>query len=146
MEQAEAVPHEHWFKRHWKILALVAGALTVLTGCVIAFVFGLMSLMKSSTPVQLALSKARHDPTVIARLGEPVRDGIFMSGNISINNDSGSADCSVPLSGPKGSGTLYLEATRRFGKWKLQTLEFVGPRDDQQVDLLAEQRPSPTTQ
>jgi hypothetical protein len=41
----------------------------------------------------------------------------------------------VPLSGPKGEGTLHLEATKSGGKWSYSVLRVQTPSGE--IDLLA---------
>jgi hypothetical protein len=85
---------------------------------------------------------------VQARLGAPIKVGWFTSGNINLNGPSGSASLAIPLSGPKGAGTVYVEAKRRAGTWRYETLEFA-PDSGDRVPLLDSSLPqipvSPTS-
>ena len=56
-------------------------------------------------------------------LGTPVTDGIFMSGQINTTGSTGNASLDIPISGPKGKGNLYVEATKSAGVWTYTTLE-----------------------
>ncbi len=59
---------------------------------------------------------------VRAALGDDVRPGIFLSGNTNVNGGSGQADLSIPISGSKGKGTIYVVATKSAGEWNYSTL------------------------
>ena len=55
---------------------------------------------------------------VQTELGTPVEAGWLVSGNIETSGGSGTTDLSIPLSGPEGSGTLFLEAEKSAGEWR----------------------------
>jgi len=109
-----------------KLIALIVGICLFLfvafVGGILFFVF---SLLRSNGAYQGALERARKSPEAIVAIGEPMEDGYFMSGNISTSNDSGRASLSIPLSGPKGKGTLRVEAVMQVGVWKFSRLDLV---------------------
>jgi len=108
-----------WIERNWKwfipavVLGMV-GCLAVFIGLIAVFVFG---TMKSSEPYQGALQISKQSEAVQAKLGAPLKEGFFVSGNINISGPSGEASLEIPISGPKGSGIIYVEAKRQMGKW-----------------------------
>lgn len=114
----------NWWGRNWKWFVPV-GCLSILLllaafiALVMAFVFG---MMKSSNPYSQALEVARSNPSVVAALGSPIEEGYFVSGKISENGPSGEAELAIPISGPRGAGTIYLEAHKSAGAWKFSTL------------------------
>lgn len=109
-----------------KLIALIVGICLFLfvafVGGILFFVF---SLLRSNGAYQGALERAKKSPEAIVALGEPMEDGYFMSGNISTSNDSGRASLSIPLSGPKGKGTLRVDAVMQLGVWKFSRLDLV---------------------
>lgn len=127
-----------WWQRNWKWLlagGLLAGMLLFAGAmfAVVAFVFG---LMRQSTPYQHGLDSARDNPAVVAALGRPIEPGFFVTGNISLENDSGSADISVALHGSRNDGRLYIEATRERRHWSYQTLVVQVAPNQREIDLL----------
>lgn len=108
-----------------KLIALIIG-ICLLLG--ISFFVGIFyfvfSLMKSNGAYQGALERARKNPEIIATLGEPLKEGFFMSGSINTVNDSGHADLSIPVSGPKGAGTIRVVADMNQGVWTFRQLRF----------------------
>ncbi len=92
-----------------------------------AFIFGIMALtfgsMKSSAPYQQALAAAQTNPQAIQALGEPIKAGLLLSGSINLNGDSGYASLQIPVSGPKGKGTIYVEAEKYDNAWHYTRLE-----------------------
>lgn len=108
-------------------LIVIILAVAVLAGISLfagIFLF-VMKLMTSNGAYQGALEKARKNPEVLAILGEPIEPGMFTSGSINTHNDSGRANLSIPVSGPKGSGTIRVVAEMQLGVWTFSRLDLV---------------------
>ena len=112
----------------------------VFVGSIALIVF---SAVKSSDIYKDALARAKTHPAVIEALGSPVTEGFLVSGNTSVNGASGEANLSVPVSGPKGKGTIYVAATKSLGRWNYSGLVLEIKRTHQRIDLL--QRPAPAS-
>jgi TonB family protein len=61
-------------------------------------------------------------------LGTPIEAGWFVTGSIATSGSGSHADLSIPISGPKGSGTLHVVALKspfsaESGDWKITVLE-----------------------
>src|SRR6516225_3748819 len=100
----------------WIIVAVVLGVLLLIAlfvGAIVAAVFG---AMKSSDPYRFAMQTASHDRRVTAKLGSPVHAAWLISGNISVNNDSGRADLSIPVRGGIYKGAIHVVATKSEGE------------------------------
>ncbi len=113
--------------RNWKwmlpvgCLGLILGAVTLVAG----IFFVAMSAIKSSDVYQGALKVAQAHPAAIERLGEPIKDGWFVRGNVSFESGSGSANFAIPLSGSERSGRLYVRAVNEGGAWMYERLDLV---------------------
>jgi hypothetical protein len=136
-----AEPRKSWFKRNWKwfipacclfIFLLIVGGI----GGILAIVEG---SIKHSGAYTQALAEAQANPQVTSLIGQPVTPGMFVSGNINVNGDSGDANISIPVSGPKGKGTVYAEAKKIAGQWQFQTLLFGVDGQTDRIDLLQSQ-------
>ncbi len=92
-----------------------------------AFIFGIMGVtfgaMKSSTPYQDAVYAAQTNPEAIQALGDPVKAGFLLSGSVNLNGNAGDASLQIPVSGPNGEGTIYVEANKLNGTWQYSQLE-----------------------
>ena len=131
-------PRPHWWGRNWKWF--------VPTGClgmlllVACFVFVIVSIvfgaMKSSDAYKGALARAKADPRVVSALGSPITDGLFVSGKTNVSGTSGQADMTVPISGPKGKGTIYFVASKFAGKWTFSKLMVEVADTGQRIDLI----------
>ncbi len=131
------LPRPGWWSRNWKwfvpvgCLSFIA-IIAVFVTCIIVFVF---SVMKSSDVYKTALSRAKANPEVVAALGTPIKDGLFVSGNTHADGASGEANLSIPISGPKGSGTVYVVATKVAGRWNYSTMEVEISGNKDRIDL-----------
>src|SRR5215218_831036 len=86
--------------RNWKWM-LPVGCLGLILGLVAlvgGIIFVAMSAIKSSEVYQGALKVVQTHPTAVERLGEPVKDGWLVKGNIKIDGNGGNADYEVPVS------------------------------------------------
>lgn len=131
-----AVDNRSWFSRHW-LGCLGCGCFTALglgAAAIAAIVFFVFAAMKQTDVYKESLRIVANSPQATAALGTPISDGWWVSGNVNINNGSGEAELSYPVSGPKGEGVVAVAATRSGGAWHLHllTLEHAGQR----IDLL----------
>ncbi len=110
------------------MLALVGAFVCI----IIVFVF---SVMKSTDVYKQALAKAKADSRVVAALGSPITDGYFVMGKTETTGASGTADLSVPLSGPKGKGKLYFVASRFGGEWEFSKMVVEVESSGEKIDL-----------
>lgn len=126
-----------WWDRNWKWFLPVGclGALIVMAGFlggIAAFVFG---IIKHSDVYKESLAQAQANPAVTQILGQPIKEGFFIYGSIHVSGPSGEADVAIPISGPKGSGTIYAVATKRAGIWHFTILEVAVEGSQDRIDL-----------
>jgi len=128
----------NWWSRNWKWFVPVASlaVIALFAGFVFAIMSFVFGMMKSSDAYQQALSRAKENPAVISALGSPIVAGYFVSGNINVSGPSGSAELAIPVSGPKGEGTIYLEARKSADVWSYSVLVVQVGQTKQRIDLL----------
>ena len=135
---------KNWFQRHW-LLVLIGGclALMILFAGFIGAIFTVVeaSLKKSDAYTQ-AIAQARSNPHVVEKFGQPLQPGWFISGNIQVAGPSGNADISIPISGPKAKGTIYVVAKKSAGRWHFDTLEVEAEGEQERINLLPAPAPS----
>ena len=110
----------------------------IILGCVVGyFAFtGIIGVIKSSDAYQFALKRAQESPEVQAALGTPIKDGFMMTGSINTDNGAGTAEFSLPISGPKGEGTVTAKAAKSAGGvWEYSTLQVQVTGTGQVIDL-----------
>ena len=121
-----------------------------LGGCALAFFFLAMGMLKQSDVYKTALARAQANPEVIEAIGSPISQTGIVSGNSNVNGVTGEANLSIPLTGPKGKATLYVEAKKSADIWYFQTMQVKVERTDRRIDLnqvplpLSQKRPSPS--
>src|SRR6266513_5326964 len=134
----EAEAKGNWWTRNWKWF-VPTGCLTIVVlfvafvGSIVMIVF---SAMKSTDPYKDAFAKAKMHPAVIEALGSPIKEGFFVSGNTNVNGAAGEADLAIPISGPKGKGTIYVKAAKSLGRWNYSGLIVEIEKTHQRLDLL----------
>ena|ERR1700675_5061588 len=136
-QAAVPAPKPNWWERNWKWFVPTGCLTLVILFCLfIGLIFTVvMGSMKSSDAYKQAVAKARANPSVVEKLGTPIAEGYFVSGNISVQNDSGNADLQIPISGPKGKAVIHAVATKSAGKWEYSRLT-VSIEGQPELDLL----------
>src|ERR1700676_718114 len=124
-----------WLGRYWIWL------LAALLLCGALFVFGIFSLiigaMRGSDVAKEAVARAQSNALVAQRLGAPISEGWFVSGSINVSTGSGDADLTVPISGPKGKGAVYVKALKTAGGWEYSLMQAAIQGSGDRIDLLA---------
>jgi len=94
------------------------------------------SAIKSTEPYKDAFVRAKTNPEVIEALGSPIKEGFFVSGNTNVNGAAGEANLAIPISGPKGKGTIYAKAAKSLGCWSYSDLVVEIRETRNRIDLL----------
>jgi hypothetical protein len=138
-------PEGGWWSNNWKWAAPTGCLLmVVLVGAFVAAIFVFVfSMMKSNDAYQHAIDVARHNPQLTAALGEPITEGMFVSGHFEESGGAGEAQFSIPLSGPKGSATVYVEARKTAGRWNYSAMQAELDATHEHIDLLEAPAPEP---
>jgi len=127
----------NWWSRNWKWF-VPAGCVTIFLLCIL-FVAGIVGVvfasLRNSEVVRQSIAQAERNPEVALTLGTPLKAGMLVSGNISLNGSSGNADVSIPVSGPRGKGTIYCVARKSAGQWTYDKLEVELPGHSERVRL-----------
>ncbi|WP_372366297.1 cytochrome c oxidase assembly factor Coa1 family protein [Candidatus Uabimicrobium sp. HlEnr_7] len=99
-----------------------------------AIVYLLQVGMKSSIPYKKAVEFIRQDKKIIEHLGKPINEGIFLSGVLEDKKSSGDAKFAIPISGPKGSGTVHAVILKKDNIWTISVMLFQYQK--QEINLL----------
>jgi hypothetical protein len=131
-------PSPGWWSRNWKWFVPTGCCLTplLLGGAVVAFlVVVIFGALKQTDVYKMAVARAKADPRVVAALGSPIDEGWYLSGKTNVNGGSGDADLSIPISGPKGKGTIYATAAKSAGEWTYSKLVVKIDSTGETIDL-----------
>ena len=127
-----------WWSRNWKWFVPTGCCLTplVLGGAFAAFIILVVfGAMKQSEAYKMAVARAKADQRVTNALGTPIEEGWFLSGKTNVEGSSGNADLTIPISGPKGKGTIYAVATKSAGEWTFSKLAVKIDSSGETIDL-----------
>jgi hypothetical protein len=136
-------PRRGWWGRNW-FWVVPVGCLVPLVCCCggpLLVGVGVMASIKASEPYKEGVARAQQSKAVQDALGTPIQVSFVVQGNIKVENDTGEADLTIPLSGPKASGILHVAGTKAAGKWTYTTMVVDVPAAGARVDLLAEKGP-----
>jgi hypothetical protein len=112
---------------------IVLGAFSTFALFIIS-VFALVEgMMRATGAYSMAMTQAEDSPCVVQALGSPLTVEWMISGNTNENGDDGSANLSIPVHGPKGKGTLDLDARKLNGAWKIRSLVLNHDSDEIQI-------------
>jgi hypothetical protein len=126
------IAHFRRVQRLWTIWGVVVFAGCI--GLVVAASLAFFWLFSHAQPYVMAVDRLKQNPAAIAALGSPISAG-FPSGHISVADDGGSAELSFSATGPKGSGTVSVDARKDLGVWRLTRVELEIEGRDQRIDL-----------
>lgn len=116
---------EH-FRKTQRIWAIVGAAIWLLFFAFAgAMVVAVPNIIKNTGAYQVTMETARSDPGVRDALGNDFEAGMWVSGSVETANDIGRAALSIPVTGSKGKGRVFSEASSRGGTWTLSLLYVV---------------------
>ena len=128
-----------WRHRPWFIPAIVVGGVLLFCGLMALMFSVFVGALKTSDAYVGALARTRSAPAVVAALGTPIEAGVFVTGTIHVSGPTGLAELEIPISGPQGRATIYVEAAKRLGEWNFDHLIVQIERTGARIDLV----PSP---
>jgi hypothetical protein len=137
----ELVEYPSWWKRNWKWVVPVGGCLSliVIFIMIIGSIFwGVTSTLENSQPYEYALEKINQDPEITSELGSPIEKNGMIQGSYNYSNGTKTANMKIPIAGPNGTGTLFIEATGTNDNWNYNVIR-VEINDNESIDLLEEE-------
>lgn len=124
----------------------MSGCTKIGCGCLVLFLLvagscaamfsGVVWALQQSDAYVYAIEQVEKHPQVSEALGTPVESGILVTGNINLDNDDGTVDLEIPVSGPKGSGTIKVSGTKTDGVWNFDNLICVIDATGQVINLM----------
>jgi hypothetical protein len=129
----DSVAHFKRVQRRWAIWGVVVWVgLILLIGALIG---GIFFGLAHSEAYRLGVAKLQESAEVAQVLGTPIAAGA-PTGDISLTDDSGSANLSFSASGPKGSGAVTLQAIKKGGVWTIRGLRLKLDGRDDVIDVV----------
>jgi hypothetical protein len=94
-----------------------------------------------SEAYQMGIGQLQSSPLVTNAFGTPITTG-NPTGSISTENANGKASLTFSVSGPKGSGTAFVEAIKKDGVWSLTRLAYKRDGSDSVIEIIGGARNS----
>ena len=116
----EDVDHFKRVQRKWAIWGVLVWVASI--GLFAAVFISTMVGLKHTEAYQLAVIRLQANTEAINALGTPISTG-YPWGNFETSGTKGKADFSFSVEGPMAKGTVYLDATKDLGAWKLNRIE-----------------------
>jgi hypothetical protein len=129
----DSIEHFKRVQRRWAIWGVVIWLGTIAL-CGVLF-GGVFYTLKYSEAYQLGASRLQASAAAADALGTPISTG-FAMGSISIEGARGDAVLSFSATGPKATGQIFLNATKKDGVWSLTRLTLTVEGRDGVIDLL----------
>jgi hypothetical protein len=114
------------------LLMVAFGAVTIII---------ISATFRASDVYKHAVSRAMGNLQVREQIGEPIKAGWFIFGELKYAGNSGHANFSVPISGPRAQGRIRVIAYKD-AVWRFTCLQVVVEGQPQPIDLLSIQ-PTP---
>lgn len=130
----DSVAHFKRVQRRWAQWGV--GLLLLSVAMVVAGFFAIGAAFRDSDVHQQALAKLEASPEATAMIGKPMATGVPMGG-VQISGPSGHASLSFSVTGPKGEGTVFVEASKAMGQWTIERMVLEDARSGRRVDLQA---------
>jgi hypothetical protein len=120
----------------WKILFGCLILFLLIAGFAIVLITAITASFHNSDVYKQAMAKAIENQQVRAKLGEPIQPAWLISGQLNVNGSTGNANLSIPLSGPRGRGTIRAVAYKNGGVWQFTSLQVNIEGQPATIDLL----------
>ncbi len=109
-----------------------------------SFVGGFVFFALSRAQIQRCLQNGRRagqgEPTGHRCAGHPDQRGDGAFGSIHTSGDTGDANLNIPISGPKGKGTIFVTASKSGGIWYYSKMNVHVDGTGEEIDI---NEPSP---
>jgi TPR repeat protein len=128
----QSVEHFKRVQRLWAIWGVVVWIAWI--GVMVAIFFAVMESLKHSEAYEMATQRLRANTEAMEVLGAPISTG-YPWGSVEISGPKGRADFSFSVTGAKQKGTVYLDATKDLGRWKINRIELEVPGRADRINL-----------
>jgi hypothetical protein len=132
-----------WIERNalWKIPLGCLTLFVLLAVFAITLLTVITSSFRQSDVYKQAIAQATANPQVREQIGEPIKPDWFISGELNVSGSSGKANLIIPISGPRGRGSIHAVAQKSGGVWRFTYLQVDFANQSSSIDLLSIQPP-----
>jgi len=121
----ESVEEFKRVQRAWAIAGVIVVAAFALFAAFVAAIFFMATgMLKQTDAYRMGVGALEANTQMMEQLGPPITAGL-PSGHVNTSGAGGEAELAIPVEGQKAKGTLYVDATKSMGVWKLDRVELV---------------------
>lgn len=136
----ESIEHFKAVQKKWALWSVIVCLLSFASATGLAFFT--MAAIKDSDAFKLAESQFDSSRQAAEIIGKPFSTGL-PSGSIESSEPSGKANISFGVEGPKGKGTVYFDAVKELGQWKINSLVLEEEGTGKRLDINQPTMPAP---
>jgi hypothetical protein len=123
-----------------KRLRLLPVSLTaLLVICVLALLWFGRFQRQIEMPVQMAEKMTRQSSEMDQAVGRSFTRGRIVTGTFVLARDSGTADVTIRIFGPRGQGKLYEWAQETSGSWQVCSLMFRSDNRSREIAIVSDE-------
>jgi Cytochrome oxidase complex assembly protein 1 len=100
-----------------------------------AFILFVFTLIKQSQPYKDAVALATNSAAVQAELGQPIQADFLVWGSAKTYGDSGYANLTFPIHGPKGTAKVHCVSRLARGQWNQEECTVTIDHDGKAISL-----------
>jgi hypothetical protein len=126
VEQFKATQSK-WAK--WSLLVY-----TVFASMLVRLILVIAASLKSTEAFKLAVTRLEASQEAFRLLGKPISTG-FPMGSIEVSGPSSKASLSFSVTGPNGKGTIFMDATKDLGQWKVNRMVLEQEASGHRIDI-----------
>jgi hypothetical protein len=130
----DSVAHFKRVQRRWAIAGLIVWVAGI--ALLVAMFAGAFAVINNSEAYKLGVAAIQSNPIAANALGTPIAAGGSRNASISIDGNNGKAALEFPVSGPKASGTAFVEAIKKNGVWSLTRLYLKLDGSNGEIDII----------
>jgi hypothetical protein len=131
--------NKSWLERRplWKIPLGCLTLFVLIAAFGIILMTAITSSFRHSDVYKLAIAQASANPQVRVHIGEPIKPAWLISGEMNVSGSSGKANLVIPISGPRGRGSIHAVAQKSGGVWRFTYLQVDVVNQSASIDLLS---------
>lgn len=134
----ESTEHFRAVQKKWLYWSL--GIYLFFIASLVGLFFVIMASMKDSDAFKLAESQFGNSQQAAEIIGLPFSTGL-PSGNIETSEPNGTANISFSVEGSKSKGTVYFDAVKELGQWKINSLVLEEEVSGKRIDITQKVEP-----
>jgi hypothetical protein len=132
------MPQRSWWSRVWPVALPMGGCFATACACIALLGGVLISgvyALRGSEPAATGVRAVETSNRAKLLLGEPITSGWIVTGTMNVSGPDGTVNITLPVHGPKASGKVTVQGTRRNAAWFYSAIFLVMDSSGERVVL-----------